>query len=131
MKKLFIGALMVMLIFGLVGCGGGGGGEPANATPKELTEIASWTGSGIKSTETFITTDKEFRIEWTTTNEAFPGAGILQIFVYDENGNMVNLAANVTGAKEDVSYVRTKPGRYYLEINSANVNWAVVVKEMR
>lgn len=99
--------------------------------PREWTRVASWSGSGIKDTETFTTTQREWRINWRTQKEPFQGAGILQIYVHNEDGALVNLAANAQGVRADVSYVRAPPGRYYLKLNSANVEYSIDVEEQR
>jgi len=105
---------------------------PPPAKAPEWTRIASWDGSGIKDTESFETTSREWRVSWKTSREAFAGAGILQLYVHNaDDGGLVSLAANKQGAGEDVSYVRTKPGRYYVKINSANVDWSVSIEEHR
>jgi hypothetical protein len=41
------------------------------------------------------------------------------------------VAANKQGIGSDVSYVRSPPGRYYLAINCANVDWLVRVEDQR
>lgn len=94
-------------------------------------QLAEWKGSGMKETEGFTTTVREWRITWSTSNEPFAGAGIFQIFVHKDTGEMVSLAANVQGAKSDTSIVRAPAGRYYLKINSANVDWSVTLEELR
>lgn len=105
--------------------------QPPAQKPPEWVQIASWSGSGMKETETFTTTNREWRIHWRTSNEAFAGAGIFQVFVYNGDGGMVTLAANVQGARSDVSYVRAPAGPHYLMINSGNVDWTVTVEERR
>jgi hypothetical protein len=103
--------------------------KPEPAVEKQWTEIVSWDGQGIKKTETFTTTQKEWRVSWKTTNENV--AGILQIMVYDEDGNMQDIVANAQGENEDSSVFRGDPGNYYLDINSANVDWEIKVEEKR
>lgn len=51
--------------------------------------------------------------------------------VYDADGGMVDIVVNAQGVGEDESFVRTKPGEYYLDINSANVDWTISVEEKR
>ncbi len=91
--------------------------------------IARWEGEGIKSTERFTTSRDEWLISWRAYDEKFEDGSILQIYVYDSNKNLVSLEANVTGPSEDSSYVRADAGDFYLEINSANIKWEVMVKE--
>jgi len=104
---------------------------PVVAPQRQWTEVASWRGSGIKDTETFTTSNREWRIRWHSENEPFPKAGILQIFVYRPDGEMVNLAANKQGPGDDVSYIRAAPGPFYLKINSGNIDWDITVEEQR
>jgi hypothetical protein len=122
--------------------GSRGGGQPSSppsaSTPAPQTrtlawqEVAKWTGSGIKQTESFQINNREWRVSWQTTNEAFAGAGIFQIMVHRSSDDaLVTLAANKQGIGSDVSYVRGNPGRYYLAINSGNVNWSVRVEDQR
>ena len=91
--------------------------------------VKRWSGNGIKTTESFEIENREWRINWETKNEPFAGAGIIQIYVYDDSDNLVTLAANKQGTGSDTSYVRGKPGRYYLTINSGNVDWSVSVED--
>jgi hypothetical protein len=105
--------------------------SPAPARSAQWTTVKTWSGSGMKETETFTTTNREWRIKWTTSNEPFANVGLIQLFVYDGDGTMVTLAANKQGPGSDVSYVRSAPGKHYLMINSANIDWDVTVEEER
>ncbi|MBY6274518.1 MAG: hypothetical protein CW346_20500 [Bacillaceae bacterium] len=50
----------------------------------------------------------------------------------EENGTPVDVAVNHMGTGADTTYVRGRPGgRYYLEINAANIDWVVRVEELR
>lgn len=102
---------------------------PTPAPEKKFIQIASWKGSGIKKTELFTTTNKEWVVRWKAENENV--AGITQVMVYDADGGMVDIVVNAQGVGEDESFVRTKPGEYYLDINSANVDWTISVEEKR
>jgi hypothetical protein len=97
-------------------------------SPGAWRTVASWSGSGMKETESFNVESREWRISWETSNEPFAGAGLLQIYVYNDQGEMVSLAANRQGLGRDVSYVRGK-GRFHLMLNSANIDWSVMVED--
>lgn len=103
--------------------------EPEPEPEPTWQEVKTWSGNGIKSTETFSIASKEWRIGWNATNENV--AGILQIYVYKADGNLVTLASNQQGEGSDVSYVREGPGEFYLEINAANLDWVVTVEDKR
>jgi hypothetical protein len=105
---------------------------PPAPAAAQWREIASWSGSGMKQTESFRTASREWRVHWQTANEPFPGAGILQIMVYSaESDSLITLAANKQGTGKDTSYVRAPPGLYYLMFNSGNVDWSVRVEDQR
>lgn len=97
----------------------------------EWTKVKGWKGSGTKTTERFTVSGPEWRIAWAGAREVFPGAGILQIFVYRSDGELVELAANKVGPGADVSYVQSGPGEYYLMVNSANLDWEITVSDSR
>ena len=84
----------------------------------------------MKETESFNVESREWRISWETSKEPFAGAGLLQIYVYNDQGAMVSLAANRQGPGRDVSYVRGK-GRFHLMLNSANIDWSVTVEDQQ
>lgn len=93
--------------------------------------VKEWSGNGIKQTESFSITGREFRVVWKSSNEPFPNAGVLQIYVHNAAGELITLAANKQGVGEDTSHVRSRPGEHYLMINSANVDWKISVEEQR
>lgn len=84
----------------------------------KLKEIASWKGSGIKNTETFHISTKEWLIMWATTPHPKYGDMNFQIYVYNANGDIVDIVANIIGEGKDYSTMRGS-GDYYLTINSA------------
>lgn len=91
--------------------------EPTTPTPTPTwTKVISWQGSSIKDTETFSITANEWRIQWSTKPGEY-GDMNFQIYVYEANGSLKSLAANIIGEGSDVSYVRGS-GDYYLTINT-------------
>lgn len=102
---------------------------PPPAAPVTWRTVANWSGSGMKETESFTVASREWRVVWSSKAGDTPG--LLQIYVYNDQDELVSLAANQMGAGKDVSHVRSGPGRHYLKINSANVTWAVVVEDQR
>lgn len=92
--------------------------------------IKEWSGSGIKTTETFTITKQPWQIHWTHNPIIMGGqsVGIFQIYVYSAyTDELIALAANSLQADYDTSYVH-KSGRFYLLINAANTNWNVKIK---
>ena len=79
--------------------------------------IASWSGSSTKNTETFHIPSKEWKLSWNT-QPGKHGDMNFQIYVYNLDGSLKNVAANVIGESSDYSIIRGS-GDYYLMINTA------------
>ena len=88
---------------------------------KQWHDIAQWSGSGTKNTETFTIPSqaKEWKISWVTKPSPTYGDFNFQIFVYKPDSGMpVSVAANIIGANTDSTIMRGA-GDYYLTINTA------------
>jgi hypothetical protein len=79
-------------------------------------EVISFEGNSIKDTQTFPISSDYWAIQWATKPGKY-GDMNFQIYVYDENGNLKSVVANVIGEGSDTSYMRGK-GNYYLSINT-------------
>jgi hypothetical protein len=132
--------LTIVLSLCASACGGSAATSTPGAAPQavapdipaEWQTVADWSGSGIKQTESFVVGSREWRIYWKAKNEAFPGAGIIHVSVHQaDTDEFVASVASRQGTGRDISYVRAAPGRYYLSINSANVDWLVRVEDQR
>lgn len=88
--------------------------------------VASWRGSGIKTTEPFTITKSPWAIVWSSSPGQY--GGFLSISVNKANGEMISLAANTTKAGSDTSYVYDT-GVFHLEINSANTDWTIKIHQ--
>jgi len=137
-----IAGLIVKVFVGIYDFPNGAGGTPVRGTnavsagtipdsAATWANVRTWRGSGIKQTESFVISSRKWRISWSTGNEPSPDVGVLQVFVFNEAGDVVSLAGNKRGPGSDVSYVYGTPGEYHLMINSANIDWTVEVEEPR
>jgi len=128
MKKSYIVILVLLAVFLAIGCSGSNNSSDNTATqanePATLQEvkaepvvIASWTGESTKNTETFTVPSDEWKITWDTKAGEY-GDMNFQIYVYDANGVMKGVAANVIGANTESTIMRGA-GDYYLMINTA------------
>ena len=113
-----------------------GGGIPAAGMPAPKppitsgwNKVASWKGRGNKQTESFQVVSRQWRVTWATI-AGEPGC-VFQATVKNEFNTVVGIAASVASGGSDISYLRTEPGRYYLDIGSANCEWTVSVEDMR
>lgn len=145
MKKalLIIGGIIVLIIIIAIASGGGEKKETApEITPsmqEEIQEqpettwqkIKSWQGTGIKNTEPFPITGKQWRVVWSLEDTTGFGGSILQIFVYKPGGELpIEMLANAQGTASDTGYIY-KSGEFYLNINSANGDWTITVEELK
>lgn len=71
-------AVVYLTIF--LGCGNPTGRQDQSSAgaaiapaKKQWTEVASWKGKGIKTTESFAVTNREWRLRWKTENPSIPG----------------------------------------------------------
>ena len=100
------------------------------AAPKTWVKVADWKGAGMKNTEDFTITGSQWRITWAAKPDNKFGAGSFAVMV-KQGGWTVGIAANIANQEgADVDYQRTK-GVHHLEINSANMGWAVILEEQR
>lgn len=95
---------------------------------KEVTPtvVASWEGESTKNTETFHISSNEWKIMWKT-NPGQYGDMNFQIYVYNSNGSLKDVAANVIGESTDSTIMRGS-GDYYLKINTAQP-YAIEIQE--
>lgn len=86
-------------------------------TETESGFIVGWTGDSIKDTETFHVSSDEWKLTWDTKPGEY-GPMNFQIYVYNSDGTLKSVAANVIGESLDYSIIRGS-GDYYLSINTA------------
>lgn len=87
----------------------------SNSTDKTIIELSA---NGMKTTEPF-TVDSSWKLKWDAEGSIF------QAYLYNKNGNLVNVIANQQGAGKGSSYY-PKAGEYYLQINAIG-NWSLKV----
>lgn len=92
--------------------------------------LASWSGRGNTQTETFMSDNGSFRIQWATKNESPAGAGTLKVaFRSGDSGRVIIDAVDQKGEGSGSAEVGDMVRWYYLSIDSANVDWSVSVDE--
>jgi len=92
--------------------------------------LASWSGRGDTQTETFMSDNGSFRIQWATTHESPTGTGTLKVaFRSGDSGRVIIDAVDQKGEGWGSAEVGDMVRWYYLSIDSANVDWHVSVDE--
>jgi len=97
---------------------------PAHAA---WTVVKEWTGTGSKVTESFDVVAKEWRVNWSATSER-DGLGSISVLVFNADKKLVASATGRVG-QPDLTYVHEGPGRYYVEVRAADVNWKLNVED--
>jgi outer membrane biogenesis lipoprotein LolB len=108
--------------------------SPSPPPPAEKTIIweraGSWSGRGDVETNSFPGASGYLRFTWETTNETKPGEGRFKLMLGSSiSGRVIQVVVDSKGAKRDVAYVSEEARTFYLKIESANVDWKVIVDE--
>lgn len=110
--------------------------EACHSQPKQpkmamgWRNVASWSGRGSTRTEEFETGTGQFRIKWSTSNEDVPGKGYLKVVLHSSvSGRWVSDAVDEKGIGSGVSYQAEEPRQFFLDIDSAGLDWKISVDE--
>jgi galactitol-specific phosphotransferase system IIB component len=102
------------------------------ATNRSWQDVITMTGTASKRSACFTLTGQETVLQYQVKSEDMPGC---YIYVVPEgvsiqtDGGIPEVM--VTTNSTDYTMLVKKPGRYYLDISSANTSWAVAIKELR
>jgi hypothetical protein len=89
--------------------------------------VKEWTGTGSKVMEIFDVTGKEWRVNWSSKSQP-DSYGSFGVLVYTADKKLVGSATARVG-NSDTTYVHEGPGRYFVEVTAANVDWTVAVAD--
>lgn len=92
--------------------------EAAQDASSGLEAPVEFTGSGASNTRPFRV-GGPWELQWEARGDVF------QVYLHDANGELVDVAANQTGAGDGASY-QPRGGRYYLQVNALGA-WTVRV----
>lgn len=92
--------------------------------------MAEFSGRGNAQLETFPIGGWTWRVSWETKNETPPGTGRFHATAHSgDSGRLLAEIADVRGVDRDTTYITELPHRYYLVVESANVDWSMLVEE--
>lgn len=102
----------------------------ASLSAATWSPLGTWQGTGgAKETETFTTTQKEWRVRWTATPTASPRLFSVTVRAADTRDVVSIISAGEEPSGE--SYVRGPAGKYYVSIATVNAKWTLVAEESR
>lgn len=125
---------VTLIVLGMAGLAVAGcRSEPPPARPPVIIawrEIASWKGRGDAQLDMFSIDGWNWRIRWETKNEAPQGTGTFHVEPHSaDSGRLLADPIEARGAGHDTAYFSIVPHRYYLVVDSKNVDWSMTVEE--
>jgi len=92
--------------------------------------VRTWSGRGNSQLETFTIDVGTWRARWETRNETAPGSGSFKVNAHSgDSGRVIAEIADQRGVGRGTETVIEAPRRYYLNIESANVEWTITVEQ--
>jgi hypothetical protein len=92
--------------------------------------VGAWSGRGDLQSQSFTSDTGEFRLHWEATNESAPGNGRLRVqFRSGDSGRVIVEPVDHRGTGKDTVQVADTVRWYYLTVESADVDWSLVVEE--
>ena len=89
----------------------------------------SWSGRGDMETNSFPS-NGYLRFTWETSNETKPGEGRFKLILGSSiSGRQIMVVVDKKGTGRDVAYVSEEARTFYVKVESANVDWKVIVDE--
>jgi hypothetical protein len=93
-------------------------------------QVASWSGRGAMTLETFPIAAGRLRLHWTTANESLPGGGRLKVRLHSaDSGRVLEEPVDVQGVSAGSKDLVDDHQRFYLSVESTNVDWSIRVEE--
>jgi hypothetical protein len=81
-------------------------------------------------TNSFPSSSGYLRFTWETSNETKPGEGRFKLILGSSiSGRPIMVVVDSKGAGHDVAYVSEEARTFYIKVESANVDWNVIVDE--
>jgi hypothetical protein len=123
-------AASALFVMALAGCRGQEPPPPEALRSAEWRKVAEFSGRGNAQLETFPIGGWTWRVRWETRNESPPGAGTFLATAHSgDSGRQLAEIADVRGVDHDTTYITELPHRYYIVVESANVDWSLLVEE--
>lgn len=92
--------------------------------------VASWSGQGNITLETFPIGAGRLRIHWETRNELTSGTGRFHVRLHSaDSGRVLEDVVDMKGTGANSRDVVDDHQRFYLSVESANVDWTLRVEE--
>lgn len=92
--------------------------------------VASWSGHGTTTLETFPIGAGRLRIHWESRDESVPGSGRFHVRLHSaDSGRVLEDIVEMKGTGPGSREIIDDHQRFYLSVESANVQWTLRVEE--
>lgn len=107
------------------------GGDERQPSPATVWRpVASWSGRETTTLETFPISAGRLRLHWSTFNESPPGSGRFKLRLHSaDSGRVLEEPVDARGVGGGTIDVYDEHLRFYLSVESTNVDWSVRVEE--
>lgn len=99
---------------------------------KQWVKVIELSGSANKRSQVFELTGGQTKLSYVVKGNTMP---LCSIYVMEEGTSLQESGGfpevMIQQAGSDTTYLNKGPGRYYLDINSANCSWTVTIEEER
>jgi hypothetical protein len=104
--------------------------NPFNSLAQDGWEtVTAFQGNGLQTTHPITILEDEWRLKWEVTSKSQYG-NVFQVYLYDpEKNGLSEVLVNISNQSNTSSttYVY-RSGEYYFKINSANVDWKIMIQ---
>ncbi len=139
-KKWWVWVIVVFLIIIIASTGDDTTKREVTTTPEEgidleWAEVGSFEGSGSRNTASFELMGNETRIHWEFEDTSGIGAGMFSFYLVPSGTDIMDTGGfpevMIQGSDSDTNYVHNKSGQFYVEVNSANGPWSIIVEDLQ
>lgn len=106
--------------------------QPKQEAPKQWTTVLELSGGASKRSDIFELKGGKARLSYNVTGDEL---SIVSIYVIEEGKSLEDEGGfpevMVEKPGNDTTFLAKNPGRYYLEVDSANAEWVIKIEEER
>jgi hypothetical protein len=103
---------------------------PPAAQVTEWRRLGSWSGRGNLQSESFESSTGSLRVRWHASGGAANPPGTLRLTAHSAiSGRPLEMVVDHRGPGEGTAYVNQDPHVFYMEVDSANLDWSFTVEE--
>ena len=120
---------VLFVVLALVGCTSGAE-QRQNSRATAWRAVATWTGTGTKTIESFPILAGRLRVSWETRSQSSPTDGVFKVRLHSaDSGRILDEIVDGIGPARGSKEVLDDHQRFYLSVESTAVSWTIRVEE--